>query len=68
MDTLQEQSERLRQEQASARARIRELLLSEDPLRGVVFHEEIFRLQQDCLRMETELRILQVRLRRGAEV
>lgn len=64
MDDLTTQIEHLRRERAAAQARIKELLLAEDPGQGVVFHEEIFRLQQDSLRMETEIQILQARLRR----
>lgn len=64
MDELKSQIERLQQEQTSIQERVKELLYAEDLARGVVFHDEIFRLQQDNLRVETEIQILQARLRR----
>lgn len=56
--------DRIRTDQAAIQARVRDLLRREDPANGVVFHEEIFRLQQDKLRMDTEIQFLQVKLRR----
>lgn len=64
MDELKNQIGQLHEERASIQKRIKDLLFSEDPANGVIFHEEIFRLQQDSLRMETEIQILQARLRR----
>jgi hypothetical protein len=64
MDELQKQIDQLRAERASTQKRIKDLLLAEDPANDIFFHEEIFRLQQDSLRMEREIQILQARLRR----
>ncbi len=43
------------QEKADCEARARELLAKEDPAQGIFYHEEIFRLKQDKLRLETEI-------------
>ena len=51
-------------QQARIQSEVQDLLRREDPARGVTFHEDIFRLQQDKLRMDTEIQFLQVRLRR----
>ena len=51
-------------QQARIQAEVQDLLRREDPARGITFHEDIFRLQQDKLRMDTEIQFLQVRLRR----
>ncbi len=57
---------RFKAEQAEAQAKVKELLQREDPARGITFHEDIFRLQQDALRLDTEIQILKVKLRRLA--
>lgn len=51
-------------EQAAIQAQIKELLFCEDPAKGVSFHADIFRLQQEKLRLDTEIQFLNVRLRR----
>ena len=43
------------QEIQSATSRVRELLASEDLENGVYFHQEIFTLKQDTMRMKTEI-------------
>jgi hypothetical protein len=63
-EAIERDIDRIRTEQAAIQARVQDLLQREDPARGVTFHEEIFRLQQDKLRMDTEIQFLQVRLRR----
>lgn len=63
-EAIERDIDRIRTEQAAIQARVRDLLQREDPANGVVFHEEIFRLQQDKLRMDTEIQFLQVKLRR----
>ena len=63
-EAIERDIDRIRTEQAAIQARVRELLQREDPVNGVVFHDEIFRLQQDKLRMDTEIQFLQVKLRR----
>jgi hypothetical protein len=65
-ETIEREIERIRSEQARVQAEVQELLRREDPTRGITFHEDIFRLQQDKLRMDTEIQFLQVRLRRIA--
>lgn len=64
--TIEKEITRFKAEQAQAQAKVKELLLQEDPARGITFHEDIFRLQQDKLRLDTEIQILQVKLRRLA--
>ena len=64
IEAIERDIDRIRTEQAAIGSRVQELLQREDPARGVTFHEEIFRLQQDKLRMDTEIQFLQVRLRR----
>ena len=63
-EAIERDIDRIRTEQAAIQAQVQDLLQREDPARGVTFHEEIFRLQQDKLRMDTEIQFLQVRLRR----
>lgn len=64
IETIKQEIERFRAEQSEASAQIKDLLLREDPARGITFHEDIFRLQQDKLRLDTEIQFLQVKLRR----
>ncbi len=61
---IEQEIENFRKEQALAQAKAKELLQNEDPALGITFHEDIFRLQQDKLRLDTEIQILQVKLRR----
>ncbi len=63
-EAIERDIDRIRTEQAAIQTRVRDLLQREDPANGVVFHDEIFRLQQDKLRMDTEIQFLQVKLRR----
>ena len=63
-EAIERDIDRIRTEQAAIQARVQDLLQREDPANGVVFHDEIFRLQQDKLRMDTEIQFLQVKLRR----
>jgi len=42
-------------QQESCAARIKELLFSERPFEGIVHAREIFRLQQDKLRLQVEI-------------
>jgi hypothetical protein len=64
IEAIERDIDRIRTEQAAIGSRVQDLLRREDPERGVTFHEEIFRLQQDKLRMDTEIQFLQVKLRR----
>jgi hypothetical protein len=66
IETIEKEIARFKAEQDEAQAKVKELLLNEDPARGITFHEDIFRLQQDKLRLDTEIQILQVKLRRLA--
>lgn len=66
IETIEKEIGRFKAEQAEAQAKVKELLQREDPARGITFHEDIFRLQQDRLRLDTEIQILQVKLRRLA--
>ena len=61
---IEQEIDNFRNEQALAQAKAKELLQNEDPAHGITFHEDIFRLQQDKLRLDTEIQILQVKLRR----
>lgn len=63
-EAIERDIDRIRTEQVAIQTRVRDLLQREDPANGVVFHDEIFRLQQDKLRMDTEIQFLQVKLRR----
>lgn len=64
IEDIEHQIDLLRLEQAQAHAQAKEFLQREDPARGICFHAEIFRLQQDRLRLDTEIQFLQVKLRR----
>lgn len=66
IEATKEEIGRFRAEQTEAIAKVKDLLQREDPARGITFHEEIFRLQQDKLRLDTEIQFLQVKLRRLA--
>ncbi|MBE1425328.1 hypothetical protein H4684_001981 [Desulfomicrobium macestii] len=66
IETIEKEIGRFKAEQAEAQAKVKELLQREDPARGITFHEEIFRLQQGNLRLDTEIQILKVKLRRLA--
>ncbi len=66
IESIEREIERFKAEQADAMARVKELRQREDPERGITFHEDIFRLQQDKLRLDTEIQFLQVKLRRLA--
>ena len=66
IETIEKEIARFKAEQDEAQAKVKELLLNEDPALGITFHEDIFRLQQDKLRLDTEIQILQVKLRRLA--
>ena len=66
IESIKSEIERFRTEQAEAAAKVKDLLRREDPARGITFHEDIFRLQQDKLRLDTEIQFLQVKLRRLA--
>jgi hypothetical protein len=66
IEAIEKEIGRFRAEQAEAQTKVKELLQREDPARGITFHEDIFRLQQDKLRLDTEIQILQVKLRRLA--
>ena len=66
IESIKTEIERFRTEQAEAAAKFKDLLRREDPARGITFHEDIFRLQQDKLRLDTEIQFLQVKLRRLA--
>ncbi|MDY0228281.1 MAG: hypothetical protein RBR38_15830 [Desulfomicrobium apsheronum] len=64
IETIKQEIEKFRAEHSEASVKIKDLLLREDPARGITFHEDIFRLQQDKLRLDTEIQFLQVKLRR----
>lgn len=64
IETIEKEIDAFRNEQTAAQVKAKELLLREDPANGITFHEDIFRLQQDKLRLDTEIQILQVKLRR----
>lgn len=66
IETIEREIARFKAEQAEAVAKVKDLLQREDPARGISFHEDIFRLQQEKLRLETEIQFLQVKLRRLA--
>ena len=64
IETIEREIDRFRAEQAAVQAEVLDFLRREDPAGGVTFHDDIFRLQQDKLRLDTEIQFLQVRLRR----
>ena len=64
IDTIEQKIALLRRKQNVLQARVKKLLYQEAPDCGVFFHEEIFRLQQDKLRLETEIQFQEVALRR----
>ncbi len=63
-ETIEQEIAALRAEHAAAQDRIKQLINEEDPANGILFHDEIFRLQQDKLRVDTEIQFRQVALRR----
>lgn len=64
IEDVERQISLLRHEQEQTQAHAKDLLHREDPSNGVFFHQDIFRLQQDKLRIETEIQFLQIKLRR----
>jgi hypothetical protein len=54
-------------QQADCADRIKKLILTEDPTRGIVFAKEIFTLQQEKLRLEVEVQILRNKINRMRE-
>lgn len=64
IEVLEQEIDRFRAEHAEVQARILDLLRREDPAAGVTFHKDIFRLQQEKLRLDTEIQFRQVKLRR----
>ena len=66
IEAIEKQIGEFRAQQVQMAAKVKDLLLREDPARGITFHEDIFRLQQDKLRVDTEIQFLQVKLRRLA--
>lgn len=51
-------------EREKAQARVRELMAEENPREGISHHEEIFRLQQDKLRFDVEIKFRQNKINR----
>ena len=64
IEIIEQEIDRFRSEHAEVHARILDLLRREDPANGVTYHEDIFRLQQEKLRLDTEIQFRQVQLRR----
>jgi len=64
IEAIHKEIEGFRAEQAALQAQVKDLLAGEDPARGITFHADIFRMQQDKLRLDTEIQFLQVRLKR----
>ena len=64
IDEIKKQIEEFRSQKAVALDAAQKLLISEDPEKGIFHPEEIFRLKQDSLRLDTEIQILEVKLRR----
>lgn len=64
IESLEKEITALRAEQTLLQDRIKHLLLTEDLVAGVTYPKEIFTLQQDKLRLDTEIQFLQVRIRR----
>lgn len=64
VEELEQEINRLRTEQTTLIEQVKELIRTEDPMNGITHHAEIFRKQQDKLRMDTEIQFLKVRLRR----
>jgi cell division protein FtsB len=66
IESIHKEIEGFRAQQAELQAQVKDLREREDPARGITFHADIFRLQQDKLRLDTEIQFLEVRLRRLA--
>ena len=66
IEAIHKEIEGFRAEQAVLQAQVKDLLAREDPAHGITFHADIFRMQQDKLRLDTEIQFLEVRLRRLA--
>lgn len=64
MTQLEQEIRIFQAEQAALQERIKTLLLNENPEQGQTHHEEIFHMQQDKLRMDTEIQFREVKLRR----
>lgn len=54
--TLEEEVARLTLEREKVKLAVRQFMEAEDPKNGVCHHEEIFRLQQDKLRLDVEIK------------
>jgi hypothetical protein len=54
-DELEAEIAALVKEQTECEARAKELLVQEDPVKGIYHHQEIFELKQDKLRLTTEI-------------
>ena len=63
-ETIEQEIAALRAEHAATQDRVKQLINEEDPANGILFHDETFRLQQDKLRVDTEIQFRQVALRR----
>ncbi len=61
---LESEIARFTLQREKALARVRELMAAEDPGKGISHHEEIFRLQQDKLRFDVEIKFRQNKINR----
>lgn len=64
IEAIEQEIKELRAEQKAMRDKVKQLIQEECPAQGLLFHDEIFRLQQDKLRMDTEIQFREVALRR----
>jgi hypothetical protein len=64
IEGIEQEIDRFRLEHAEVKSKILDFLRREDPVNGITFHEDIFRLQQEKLRLDTEILFRQAQLRR----
>ncbi|WP_147820035.1 hypothetical protein [Salidesulfovibrio onnuriiensis] len=64
VNVLESEIARFTLEREKALTRVKELMAAEDPKQGISHHEEIFRLQQDKLRFDVEIKFRQNKINR----
>ncbi|NJB68819.1 erythromycin esterase-like protein [Desulfobaculum xiamenense] len=64
IETLSREFEEFKLQKEAAEAQVKNLRNAEDPKNGVFYAQEIFHLQQDKLRLDTEMEIRRRRMNR----
>lgn len=64
IELIKKQMEDFQNQKKKCRERVKELMVSEDPSKGIYHHQEIFTLQQDSLRLEVEAEFCRKKINR----